>query len=320
MSQEAFYSAEELAAINSAAADGIGAETPEGDAKLRAHLDSAMAAYKAKYVDYFSSNNKRVGGIKTMLDTLPRVLLLENFGLFTAGKSAKDCRIAADIYEHTVPAILSSKASDVDDATYEPVSLEDLFDCEYWSLEQAKLKLGKKGGSKKLAGRVAYITGGCSGIGKGTAALMAAEGACVCCVDMNAERVAETEAEFSKLFGADNVMACAVNVCKPEEIQRSFSQVVRRWGGIDIVVRWVMVLHLPFASTPSLSPLSLSPLLTPPPPTSARPAATPASSSRPRQAWRRAQLRNCRSLLLSTSGVTRTCRARRCASWLRRRA
>ena len=52
----------------------------------------------------------------------------------------KDCNIAADIYEATVPVIINANML----GGYRPVSEADLFDCEYWSLEQRKLKLGKR--------------------------------------------------------------------------------------------------------------------------------------------------------------------------------
>lgn len=75
---------------------------------------------------------------KVELDPLPRVLLVEHVGLICLGRTHKACAISCDIYCHTVPTLLSALASG---GSYKPASLSDLFDCEYWSLEQAKLKV-----------------------------------------------------------------------------------------------------------------------------------------------------------------------------------
>ena len=73
---------------------------------------------------------------KTKLDSLPRVILLPGFGMVTMGKTLADAIVVADVYEHTIAVM-----TDADDiGTYRPVSRSDLFDVEYWSLEQAKIK------------------------------------------------------------------------------------------------------------------------------------------------------------------------------------
>ncbi|CAK9006568.1 Uncharacterized oxidoreductase YuxG (ORF2) [Durusdinium trenchii] len=210
------------------------AETPEGDAALREFLEAELQAYIDNYHAYFERNNARVGGIKKELDPLPRVLLVEHFGLFTVDKSPKACAISADIYEHTVPTILASMAAGK--GKYEPVTSEELFDVEYWSLEQAKLKLGavKPG---KLQGRVAFVTGGGSGIGLETALLFAKEGACVFIADMVEDRVhqgvqAVAEARKDKFAAAGAVL----DVGDREQVEAAFHQACVHFGGVDVVV------------------------------------------------------------------------------------
>ena len=117
--------------------DDLDAETPEGDAKLREYLETQLEGYCQQYFAYFEANNARVHGIKQMLDPLPRVLLVEHFGLITVGRGKKETQISGDIYTHTVPTLLSSMS--LGNGKFEPASEADLFDCEYWSLEQAKL-------------------------------------------------------------------------------------------------------------------------------------------------------------------------------------
>ena len=59
----------------------------------------AVARFIESYQTYFARNNARVGGIKKMLDPLPRVALVPGLGLFGMGRSKKDARVAADLAE-----------------------------------------------------------------------------------------------------------------------------------------------------------------------------------------------------------------------------
>ena len=131
----------------------------DGDlAAFKSAVRDAVAAYGEAYKDYFARNNARVGGIKTMLDPVPRVVLVPGVGLFGLGRSKKDAKIAADLAEAAIATITDAEAV----GRFEPLPEADLFDVEYWSLEQAKL-----GGAKELplAGQVAVITGAAGAIG-----------------------------------------------------------------------------------------------------------------------------------------------------------
>src|SRR4051794_4217133 len=120
-----------------------------------ASVRAAVASYAERYREYFTRNNARVGGIKTMLDPSPRVVLVPGLGLFGLGRSKKDARIAADLAEAAVATITDAEAV----GRFDPLSESDLFDVEYWSLEQAKLgsarepSLAGEGGGGYGAGR-----------------------------------------------------------------------------------------------------------------------------------------------------------------------
>jgi rhamnose utilization protein RhaD (predicted bifunctional aldolase and dehydrogenase) len=108
------------------------------DGKLDSFKRSAQKAilgFAERYKDYFTRNNARVGSIKRMLDPLPRVALLPGLGLFGLGRTKKDARIAADIAESAIATITDAEAI----GRFESISEADMFDMEYWSLEQAKL-------------------------------------------------------------------------------------------------------------------------------------------------------------------------------------
>jgi rhamnulose-1-phosphate aldolase/alcohol dehydrogenase len=193
-------------------------------AVFRASAHIAVAAFIERYRAYFNRNNARVGGIKTMLDPMPRVVLVPGLGLFGLGRSKKDARIAADLAEAAIATITGAEAV----GRFEPLPESDLFDVEYWSLEQAKLNSAKE---PPLAGQVALITGAGGSIGSATARLFAAAGAEVALLDIDEASVA---AKAEAIGGAAIGLRC--DVTDAASVREAFARVASAFGGVDIVV------------------------------------------------------------------------------------
>ncbi len=185
---------------------------------------AAVGDYIGRYHAYFARNNAKAVPAKTELDPMPRVVLVPGLGLFGMGLSKKDAAIAADVAENTVATITDAEAV----GRFQPLPEADLFDMEYWSLEQAKLG---KGGEKPLARQIAMVTGGGSGIGLAVARAFAREGAEVAILDLDA--AAATAA--AKKCGA-TALGLACDVTKPEQVKAAFDAVCAAFGGVDIVV------------------------------------------------------------------------------------
>ena len=185
------------------------------------HVKQAVAEFSAGYESYFERENEKVGGIKSKLDSAPRVVLVPGLGLFGIGRSAKDADIAADLAENTVRVVTDAEGI----GRYEPLPESDLFELEYWSLEQAKLKGAVV---KPLTGQVALVTGA-GAIGSATAKALAAEGAAVAIVDIYGDTARKVAKSFKGLG-----LQC--DVTKPEEVRDAFAKVCERFGGVDIVV------------------------------------------------------------------------------------
>jgi rhamnose utilization protein RhaD (predicted bifunctional aldolase and dehydrogenase)/NAD(P)-dependent dehydrogenase (short-subunit alcohol dehydrogenase family) len=193
-------------------------------AAFKRDIQHAVASFVQHYRDYFARNNVRVGGIKTMLDPLPRVVLVPGLGLFGLGRSKKDARIAADLAEAAVEAITDAEAI----GRFESISEADMFDIEYWSLEQAKLGSAKE---LPLAGQVAVVTGAGGAIGAATAKAFAAAGAEVALLDLN-ETAARARARA--IGGSALVLKC--DVTNAASVRAAFAKVVETFGGVDILV------------------------------------------------------------------------------------
>jgi rhamnose utilization protein RhaD (predicted bifunctional aldolase and dehydrogenase)/NAD(P)-dependent dehydrogenase (short-subunit alcohol dehydrogenase family) len=199
---------------------------PEGGAlaDFGASVRAAVASYAERYRDYFLRNNARVGGIKTMLDPHPRVVLVPGLGLFGLGRSRKDARIAADLAEAAVATITDAEAV----GRFDPLPESDLFDVEYWSLEQAKLGSAKE---PPLAGQVAVITGAAGAIGFATAKAFATAGAAVALLDVDGTAA---EAKARAISGAALGLRC--DVTDAVSVRDAFAHVVAAFGGVDIAV------------------------------------------------------------------------------------
>lgn len=88
--------------------------------------------------------------------------------------------------------------------------------------------------SQQLAGKVAYITGSASGIGKAIALLYAQEGAKIVIADLNKE-AAEATAKELQALGAQAI-GLAVDVTNEDQVNDSVEQTVKQFGGVDILV------------------------------------------------------------------------------------
>jgi rhamnose utilization protein RhaD (predicted bifunctional aldolase and dehydrogenase)/NAD(P)-dependent dehydrogenase (short-subunit alcohol dehydrogenase family) len=195
---------------------------------LREEVASDLETYCENYHQYFKTNKDAKGADKTELDSLPRVLLVAGLGLLTIGKTVKETKIAADIYQHTIDII--HKSFSVGD--YAPLKSDDLFDMEYWSLEQAKLGKSK---APSLQGKVAYITGAASGIGLATAKLFAEQGANLYLADLNNDKL-NVEVEAICRQYKIGVTAQVLNVVDEDAVKQSFKEVIANYGGVDFLI------------------------------------------------------------------------------------
>ena len=195
-----------------------------GMAEFNMATNEAIQEFKRRYHAYFQRHNARQPQPKIELDPLPRVVLVPGLGLFGAGGNASDAAAVADIAESTVETVTDAEAI----GAFESAGEADLFDIEYWSLEQAKL--GKSGG-KPFAGCVAVVTGGGGAIGAATAEAFAREGAEVAVLDIDERRAEET---CRRIPGAALALRC--DVTDGASVRRAFDAVCERFGGVDLVV------------------------------------------------------------------------------------
>ncbi len=206
-----------------------GAHADAPAAELRAQIEAAIRGYAERYHQYFErASTARKADVKE-LDRWPRVILFPGLGAITAGKTRGEAEIAADLYEHTAGVVDAAARL----GTYQPVGELDLFDVEYWSLEQAKL--GKAPAAGALDGKVALVTGAASGIGFGTARALGLAGAHVVLTDRNLDALTAAKAKLAgELGGRVHHVAC--DVTSMADVRAAVQSAVLRFGGLDVVV------------------------------------------------------------------------------------
>jgi NAD(P)-dependent dehydrogenase (short-subunit alcohol dehydrogenase family) len=206
----------------------LGAPQTEKIADFAQAARRGVQAFSTRYRDYFARHNKRTGGHKRPLDPLPRIVLVPGLGLFGLGRCKNDAVIAADIAEAWLECLRDAEAI----GRFESISEADMFDCEYWPLEQAKL--GARQDLRKdlpLAGQVAAITGAGGAIGAATAKAFAAAGAEVALLDV--DRAAARQQ--ANALGAQ-ALALACDVTDAGSVSAAFDKIAEHFGGVDIVV------------------------------------------------------------------------------------
>jgi rhamnose utilization protein RhaD (predicted bifunctional aldolase and dehydrogenase)/NAD(P)-dependent dehydrogenase (short-subunit alcohol dehydrogenase family) len=186
-------------------------------------LRSDVEGYAQSYKTYFERNAPLAKEQKTMLDPAPRMILDPQLGFCALGRTAKDARIVHDLYAHTIDVILRSTAL----GGYRAMPEKDIFDVEYWDLEQAKLR--KAGKPPVFTGEVALVTGAASGIGKACLEAFLKRGAAVVGVDINPE-VVRSAGDRADYLGR------ACDITDAAAVRNAVGAAVKAFGGIDMLV------------------------------------------------------------------------------------
>lgn len=179
-----------------------------------------VASYVSDYLNYFKRQEK---GQQTCLDPAPRWAIWPGHGVLSFGRTLKEARIVEDIIRHTMTCILRAEAL----GGWRALGEADLFEMEYWELEQAKLKRGKT--RPPMAGRVALVTGAASGIGEATARHLAAMGAAVIAVDLD-------DSVVERFDSVPTVTPLVADLTHTAAVNQVVAQAVTLFGGLDLLV------------------------------------------------------------------------------------
>jgi rhamnulose-1-phosphate aldolase/alcohol dehydrogenase len=189
--------------------------------RLRELHAEYRAAYAAYYERYATPDSPAMRGAD------PAIVLVPGVGMFSFGPDKQTARVAGEFYVNAINVMHGAEAV----SRYAPIDESEKFRIEYWSLEEAKLRRRPK--PKPLAGRIALVTGGGSGIGKAIAERLGAEGACVVVADLDGEAAAEVAGGIG---GSDQAVSVAADVTDADAVQAAVDAAALAFGGVDLVV------------------------------------------------------------------------------------
>jgi rhamnose utilization protein RhaD (predicted bifunctional aldolase and dehydrogenase)/NAD(P)-dependent dehydrogenase (short-subunit alcohol dehydrogenase family) len=185
-------------------------------------LGRDVPGYAAAYRRDFEEHAKGARESKAMLDPAPRVILDRELGLCAAGRGARDAAVVFDIYAHTMDIVERAGLL----GGWRALPAKDLFDVEYWDLEQAKLKAAGK--PAPMAGEVALVTGAASGIGRACVESFLSRGAAVAGLDVNPG--------ISALHQRPDFLGLTCDVTEPAALRGALEATARAFGGLDMLV------------------------------------------------------------------------------------
>jgi rhamnulose-1-phosphate aldolase/alcohol dehydrogenase len=193
--------------------------------EVEQRLAELHGAYREEYRAYYE---RHAGpGTPPIRGADPAIVLVPGVGMFSFGKDKQTARVTGEFYVNAINVMRGAEAVSV----YQPVDEAEKFRVEYWPLEEAKLQ--RMGKPKPLAGRIALVTGGASGIGRATCHALAAQGACVIVADLD---LAGAEALAKELGGPDVAVGVEMDVAEEEAIKAGVAAGSLAFGGLDLVV------------------------------------------------------------------------------------
>jgi rhamnulose-1-phosphate aldolase/alcohol dehydrogenase len=199
-------------------------------ATLREAFRRGVHHYAAWYREYYDRNVGDESRPFPSDPAGPRVVIVPGLGIVTSGRDAQRARVARDLYHRAIAV------EDAADALggFSSLSEAEAFAIEYWPLERYKLAQVPQAG--ELAGRVALVTGGASGIGRAAARRLAEAGAHVVVADLNVDGAAEVADEIAARHGVRRALAAAMDVTDEEAVDEVTRRIVLAYGGLDVLV------------------------------------------------------------------------------------
>ncbi len=205
----------------------LSAATKEGFAEIeKAYEDDSLLYMKdcCLYVpaaedleEQYEILEKAIKGYKEKNFKNPRIILVENLGVFAAGKTKKDADMAMMLFEDSLKIRACEKAVKM------PAEL-----VEFLKNYEAE--------DKNAGGKIIIVTGSAQGFGQGVAEELCKAGHYVVIADMNEQAAIKNAEALCGEVGAGAAISAAVNVTNKESVKAMYDKTVLSYGGLDTLI------------------------------------------------------------------------------------
>jgi rhamnose utilization protein RhaD (predicted bifunctional aldolase and dehydrogenase)/NAD(P)-dependent dehydrogenase (short-subunit alcohol dehydrogenase family) len=163
----------------------------------------------------------------------PIVVIVRGLGLFAAGDSYAQADTARQVFLDAASVSVDAHRL----GGVRPLAETERGFIERWEAEAYRLGVAA---GKTVAGRarglVIVVTGAAQGFGHAIAADLVAQGGHVVLADLNAELANREAGALASDFGSGRAVGAALDVTDDASVAACFGEIVRRYGGLDVLV------------------------------------------------------------------------------------
>lgn len=163
----------------------------------------------------------------------PKVVLVKGLGLFAIGDTFAAAQTVREVYTDAIQVMAGAKR--LGGILFMTKRNREFID--NWEVESYRRKVAASSGAAgRVAAKVAVVTGAAQGFGYEIATDLAAQGAHVVLVDINVQGAEKAAGELCARFGKGRAAGLAMNVADGASVGEGMYQVVRLFGGLDLIV------------------------------------------------------------------------------------
>ena len=219
-------------------------------------LHASLADYREDYSAYYEEN--KLPESPSIRSKNPTVVLVPGVGMFSFGRNKAEARITGEFYINAINVMAGATSLEDDQSgnldllepfiqkftpnakrpivfkNYTAMALQESFNIEYWSLEEAKIQ--RMPPEKEMSRKVAFVAGAGPGIGTLTAEQLAKNGAHVVLADIKPEMASLSAERVQKAFGKEIAIGAVVDATNREAVKKAMDAAVMQYGGIDTLI------------------------------------------------------------------------------------